>query len=423
MATRRVRRIRRAGSKKKQSHHGRKTKHHHKRNHNRITRRQRGGALKEIVRKTYGEGILRVERNAHGIDIVFDPILGEYRIGSGGRYTTLSHLDEFEGRKRYSHALRVLKSIGVKDTVRLSKDVFNKFVDTYCAGYQALEDDDPKNKVTDERIYNEQCVSLREQQELSKSTSNKKYLNCVVVDFEDELVKFTNSNDQSYSQEATQGRTFYFFRHFLIPLYDGKPTILCDLEFDTRPDKTLDFKLTKFNPTTSGGPPVNKRCIFPKLVASLNDSPTRFTNVRNDGDTISGTISVNAMSTDKNAVFDFSTLIYTFRACDFLCEDGDTGMDPATEKLALECLVKVGNDKAGKDRIFTAFARNDEAELRKIFGEYTPSIFATLKQFFLRRFRQSPDKLAAQMSEVTPMGGVARPPPSASSSPSSSSGL
>lgn len=51
MATRRVRRIRRAGSKKKQSHHGRKTKHHHKRNHNRITRRHQGGMFRAF--KTY----------------------------------------------------------------------------------------------------------------------------------------------------------------------------------------------------------------------------------------------------------------------------------------------------------------------------------------------------------------------------------
>lgn len=408
MATRRVRRIRRT---KKQVHraHGRKTKHHHKRNHNdRHTRRQRGGAQKVIIQKTYGDGLIRTERNAYGIDIVFDPITGEYRIGSGGKYTKYSDLvaDTYDGRARYSLAVQVLKKIGAKDTVLLSKHVFNKFVDMYCAAPH-----DPLNE-TDKRIYSEQCVSLQAQKANTEKNSNKQHLNCVIVKYEDELVRFVNSNDQSYSSPAEPGRTFYFFRHFLIPLYDGKPPILCDLEFDVRPDKTLDFKLTKFD-SIRAGPPVYKRCIFPKLVERLNDSPALFKNVKIDGNAIIGTISISAIGRDdKNAVFDFSTLIYTFRACDFLCEDGDTGMDPATEKLALDCLVKVGEDKAGKDRIFSAFAQNDEAELHKILGEYTPSMFKTLKTFFLRRF--GPDKLAVQMSGLTltppPMGGVARPP-------------
>lgn len=402
MATRRVKRIRRT---KKQVHRARGRKTNYRRRHH--TRRQRGGAQEVIIQKTYGDGIMRTERNAYGIDIVFDPITGEYRIGSGGKYTKYSDLvaDTYDGRARYSHAVEVLKKIGAKDTVLLSKHVFNKFVDMYCAA----EPPETLNE-TGKRIYSAQCVSLQAQKTNTEQNSNKQHLNCVVVKYKDELVRFVNSNDQSYSTPAEPGRTFYFFRHFLIPLYDDKPPILCDLEFEVRPNKTLDFKLTKFESIRTG-PPVHKRCIFPKLVARLNDSPSLFTNVRIDGNAIIGTISNSAIGRDdENVVFDFSTLIYTFRACDFLCEDGDTGMDPATEKLALDCLVKVGEDKTGKDRIFNAFAQNNKAELNKILGEYTPSMFDTLKKFFLRRF--GPDKLAVQMSGLT----VARRPPSSSSS-------
>lgn len=108
MATRRVRRIKRAGSKKKQSHHGRKTKHHHKRNHNRITRRHQGGMLKAF--RTYSEGWkIKTEKGDptyDGIQVRVRPTSygeNEYLIGNGS-------LHEYEMRDP-AYGEKILKHI------------------------------------------------------------------------------------------------------------------------------------------------------------------------------------------------------------------------------------------------------------------------------------------------------------------------
>lgn len=100
MATRRVRRIRRAGSKKKQVHHGRKTKHHHKRNHNRITRRHQGGMFSRAFKTYFSEGWkTRTEKRDptyDGIQVRVRPTSSgenEYLIGNGSlhEYETRDH--------------------------------------------------------------------------------------------------------------------------------------------------------------------------------------------------------------------------------------------------------------------------------------------------------------------------------------------
>lgn len=100
MATRRVRRIKRAGSKKRQSHHGRKTKHHHKRNHNRITRRHQGGmqailgAVKLFTGSKLNEkGTTESPTPFDGIEVNYFKKYNTFHLGNG-RYELIDYLSD-----------------------------------------------------------------------------------------------------------------------------------------------------------------------------------------------------------------------------------------------------------------------------------------------------------------------------------------
>jgi hypothetical protein len=125
MATRRVKRIKRT---KKQVHRARgrrKTSRH------RYTRRQRGGAIITVCKKTYS-GFFQHESNASGIDITYNTETHMFKIGT---QPTFSDLQTFNGKKRYERAvfvLKIQKKPKEEPTTDLNWYDFVRFVAYYC---------------------------------------------------------------------------------------------------------------------------------------------------------------------------------------------------------------------------------------------------------------------------------------------------
>jgi len=157
MATRRVRRIKRTGSKKRQSHHGRKTKRHHNR-HNRITKKQRGGMLHHVFKKTHS-GWPGRESNAVGIDIHYNDAANVFKFGSE-RVNSLADItnEKFNGFARYAPAVNALQVSGLINTpdliakLELTPEQFMQFADVYCRLVSTL----PQNPIN--AGLNVQCV-------------------------------------------------------------------------------------------------------------------------------------------------------------------------------------------------------------------------------------------------------------------------
>jgi hypothetical protein len=125
-ASRRVKRIKRS---KKQVHRarGRKT------NRRRYTRRQRGGAIITVCKKTH-TGIIPSEDNASGIDITYDNVRKIFKIGSAD-YATVDSLLSFKGAARYARAVQILTVLGIT-TTSLNRPQFIAFSALYCKDVQ-----------------------------------------------------------------------------------------------------------------------------------------------------------------------------------------------------------------------------------------------------------------------------------------------
>ena len=143
MATRRVRRIKRAGSKKKQVHRVRKTKHHHKRNHNRITRRHQGGMWKSIF-KAIGTTKINPKGGPLYDGIEVYKVDDVYGVGN----QTLNEYDSSdEANQRYAHKIRYyldkagISSYNSLDQIQLTQTDFDKFKQVFTnitAGFEPL---------------------------------------------------------------------------------------------------------------------------------------------------------------------------------------------------------------------------------------------------------------------------------------------
>jgi hypothetical protein len=124
MATRRVKRIKRS---KKQVHRarGRKTNHRRRRH----TRRQTGGAIIDVCKKTH-TGFIKIESNAVGIDITYDDATQLFKIGT---QPTIADLETFNGKNRYERAVWILKLI--RQSNQLNWYNFALFAPLYCHEY------------------------------------------------------------------------------------------------------------------------------------------------------------------------------------------------------------------------------------------------------------------------------------------------
>ena len=321
MATRRVGRIKRAGSKKRQSHHGRKT--NHRRRHH--TRRQRGGAIQAIVRKTHGSGLLDTEINASGIDITKDTDNSDrpYKIGTQN-YTTVPQLKSFKGAPRYARAVAVLNQLGIT-SLSLTTQEFKDFARNYC-----------KDSI------DEQCRDIQVAAGLLSvevPPEPVSYIDCVVFNQNPSVATFKNATNNVVQLNYSSTDTSFTFKNVILN------RVQCVLVL--RKDASLTSQRMRFELSLPKVDESVKQCLHKSLVEKMNLSSVVFSDVKIQtgwfvGDKLMGVVNPSLLLTSaERIVYNFETAIRLFDSTFGMCAEASLPQPHDHSPIAVECQEKI----------------------------------------------------------------------------------
>ena len=337
MATRRVKRIKRS---KKHVHRarGRKTNHRRRRH----TRRQTGGEIITVCKKT-GNDFLRT---AKGITITYDTVDNTYTIGNHP-YATLKTIP------RYTAALdivrdHVLQVFNDAAPVVLTQAQFDIFKGEYCPAFAPIGGQQQCESIKGFlRPVDSAAAPAPVAPAAAAAPAVPKMSRNELMVIEGNIA-YNNSKGEMKVVKADRSKTEYEFDNFIIPIEAGQP------------DHNISGKLTvKFVPgpqlVTKFILELSMSSITPELiecVKGINDLVVNIENVSNSFSAmvITGTLTEQRVG-EKKSTYDFSSFVLNFVenyqdclvAGQFVVSDPKVYINLITEHIA-ECSQRIDND-------------------------------------------------------------------------------